>query len=248
MTMSIETLTPVLLTYMLAGLVKGAMGFGLPIVAIALLPMFVPVDTALALNAIVVIATNVNQIVQGGQYRDGLSVAWPLVLGMALAIPPTAILAAGLSADTLLLIVGVSVLIFIAISLVNPALSVPQVWRRPAGLGFGLLGGIVGALTSAPAAALAPYMIALHLPRPVYITALGYLLTGFGVIVALSYASVDILHASHVLPALASVPIAIAGMWIGDRWARRLANETFRRAVLALLAVLAIALIRRSLG
>ncbi|MEM9060588.1 MAG: sulfite exporter TauE/SafE family protein [Pseudomonadota bacterium] len=246
--MSVETLSPVLLTYFLAGLVKGAMGFGLPIVAIALLPLFVPVDTALALNAIVVIATNVNQIVQGGRYREGALVAWPLVLGMLIAIPPTAILAAGLSADTLLLIVGVAVLIFIAISLLNPALEVPQAWRRSAGVGFGLIGGVVGALTSAPAAALAPYMIALHLPRPVYITALGFLLTGFGVIVGVSYASVDILDASHVLPALVSVPIAIVGMWIGDRWARRLANETFRRAVLALLAVLAVMLIRRSLG
>lgn len=248
MIVSSELLALVVLVYLLAGLVKGALGFGLPMVSIALLPLIVPVDTALALNAIVVVATNLQQIFQSRQIREGFSYAWPLVLGMAIAIPPTAMFAARLPGDTLLLIVGVSVLVFIAISLLNPALSIAQRWRRPWGIGFGLLGGMVGAITSAPAASLVAYIIALQLPRPVYMTTLGILLCSFGVIVGASYAWVSILDLSHIAPAFISVPIAILGMWIGDRWARRLANETFRRAVLAMLAIVAMVLIRRSLG
>lgn len=248
MAFSLEQLVPVVLVYLMAGLVKGALGFGLPMVSIALLPFFVPVNTALALNAIVVIATNLQQIVQGGRYHEGIRFAWPLVLGMCIVIPPTAMFAAGLSGETLLLIVGVAVLIFIAASILNPALRIPERWRKPCGVGFGLLSGAIGALTSAPAAAFVAYMLALQLPRPVYMTTLGIVLSSFGVIIAVSYAWVSIMTASHVLPALLSIPIAIAGMWVGDRWAKRLASETFRRAVLALLAILALMLIRRSLG
>lgn len=248
MVFSLELLPPVILVYLLAGLVKGALGFGLPMVAIALLPLFVPVDTALALNAIVVIATNFQQVVQGGQYREGTLYAWPIVLGMAIAIPPTAVFAAGLSSETLLLIVGVSVLVFIATSIFNPTLSIAERWRKPWGIGFGIVSGTVGAITSAPAAALVAYMIALQLPRPVYMTTLGIILCCFGVIVGTSYAWVSILDTSHFAPALISIPMAILGMWVGDRWARRLASETFRRAVLAMLAILAMVLIRRSLG
>ena len=240
-------LAPVLLIYLLAGLVKGAMGFGLPLVAISLLPLVVPVETALALNAIVVVVTNLQQVVQGGQYRAGFTNAWPLVVGMIIAIPPVAFLAAGLDSDTLLMIVGTAVLVFIAASVINPRLALPARLHKPAGLAFGVVGGVVGALTSAPAAVMAPYMLALHLPRPDYMTAFGMVLSSFGLIVGASYAAVSILDWSHFGPGLISIPVAIAGMWAGDRWARKLATETFRRAVLVLLAVLAVVLIRRAL-
>ncbi len=248
MNLSAELLLPVVLIYLIAGLVKGAMGFGLPLVAIALLPLVVPVETALALNAVVVVVTNLQQILQGGRYRDGVLYAWPLVLGMAVAIPPTAIFAAALPGETLLLIVGVSVLIFIVASVLNPSLAIPTQLRKPAGIGFGVLSGVVGALTSAPAAAFVAYMVALQLPRPVYMTTLGIVLSSFGLIVGAPYAWVSILDFSHLTPGLISVPVAIVGMWIGDRWAKKLANETFRKAVLTLLAVLAAILIRRALA
>ncbi len=248
MSSSPELLLPVILTYLIAGLVKGALGFGLPLVAIALLPLVVSVETALALNAIVVVATNLQQIVQGRQYREGFRFAWPLVLGMAIAIPPAAAFAAALPGDTLLLIVGISVLVFIAASILNPALAIPQHLQKVTGVAFGLLSGIVGALTSAPAAAFVAYMVALQLPRPVYMTTLGIVLSSFGVIVGGAYAWVSILDSSHLAPGLISVPVAVLGMWIGDRWAKRLASETFRKAVLILLAVLAVILIRRALA
>lgn len=243
-----NTLIPVILIYLLAGLVKGAMGFGLPLVAIALLPLVIPVEVALSLNAIVIVITNLQQIVQGGRYREGIAAGWPIILGMAIAIPPVALVAAGLSAQTLLLIVGIAVLGFIAASLLNPALSIPQGWQQRAGFLFGLLGGCLGALTSAPAAIVAPYVLALHLPRPVYMTMLGMVLSSFGLFLGLAFAWVSIFKLSYFGPGLISVPIAILGMWIGDRWARKLASQTFRRAVLALLAVIAIVLIRRGLG
>lgn len=245
--MEADLLFPVLLIYLLAGLVKGALGFGLPLVAISLLPLVVPVETALALNAIVVVVTNLQQVVQGGKYRAGFTNAWPLVLGMIIAIPPAAFLAAGLDSNTLLLIVGAAVLAFIAASVINPTLALPERLHKPFGLAFGVIGGIVGAMTSAPAAVMAPYMLALHLPRSEYMTAFGMVLSSFGVIVGASYAAVSILDWSHFGPGLISIPVATLGMWVGDRWARKLANATFRRAVLVLLAALAVVLIRRAM-
>ena len=40
---------------------------------------------------------------------------------------------------------------------------------------------------------------------------------------------------------------ALIGMWLGNRWAKRLPLETFRRIVLVLLGMLACLLIRRAL-
>lgn len=245
--METTTLATVLAIYLAAGLVKGAMGFGLPLVSIGMLPFVVPIETALALNAIVVVLTNVQQIAQGGAYRAGFRAAWPVIAAMALTVPLGAWLAAWLTAQTLLLVLGVSILIFLAVSLTTPRLAIAPEWRVPAGGLTGSAAGIVGALTSAPGAIFVMYMVSLQTERPVYMTGLGLIMASFGVFVTASYALTDVMRVEHVAPALISVPAAILGMVLGNLSARKLAAETFRRIILALLAVLAILMIRRAL-
>lgn len=244
---SIETLAPILGVYLAAGLVKGAMGFGLPVVAVALLPFFVPVETALALNAGVIFATNLQQIRQGGQYRAGLRAGWALMLGMVVMVPVGAQFAAGLDARVLTAILGALILLFVVSSFLNPALKVPHGWENRTGFAMGLVSGVVGGLTSAPGPVFVAYVVSLHLARPVYITALGFIMALFGLIAGLSYAALGVLGREHVLAILVSVPVAMIGMWIGDGWARRLALATFRKWVLALLGVLALVMIRRAI-
>lgn len=241
-------LAPILGVFFLAGLVKGASGFGLPVIAVGLLPFFAPVETALALNALVIVATNLQQIRQGGAYREGFSAAWALILGMALMVPVGALFAADLPARTLLLILGGFILLFVVSSLVNPALRTPPGWKNRTGFLTGLLSGFIGGLTSAPGPIFVAYIVSLHLTRPAFMTGLGFIMACFGTFAALSYAAVGVLRAEHVLPGLAAIPVAVLGMWVGNAWARRLAGETFRRAVLILLGIIGLMLIRRALG
>lgn len=242
-----QIMLAVLAIYLAAGMVKGAMGFGLPIVAVTLLPFVVPVNTALALNAIVLVITNLQQIRQGGEYRKGVVAAWPLAAGMLVGVPIGAVLAADLDQDTLILTLGCFVLVFVAMSAASPALSVPTRWHRRAGLGTGVVSGIVGALTSAPGSIFVMFMVSLRLDRPVFITALGMVMAMFGTAAAVSYAITGTLGPQHLVPGLAAAPPAILGMWLGNRWASRLGAQAFRNAILLLLAFLAIMMIRRSL-
>lgn len=230
---------------MLSGAVKGALGFGLPLVSIALLPLFVPIETALPVNALVLILTNVQQVAQNGAHRAGLTVAWPVIAGVAVTILPAAFFAASIEPDTLTVVVGVLVLIFCALSVATPRLTISARLQLPAGLFFGALGGVLGALTSAPAAAFVTYIVTLKLPRAVYMTALGYVMLAFGCLAALAYSRVGMLTADHIAPAAAGIVAAIAGMAIGDRVAKRMPAETFRKIVLAVLATLALTMIVR---
>lgn len=246
MTLDPVSLAPVLAVYLIAGVIKGAMGFGLPVVAVALLPFFVPIDMALALNAVVILLTNLQQIRQGGAPREGLRAAWALMLGMTLMVPVGAMFVVGLDKSLLVMIIAGFVLAFVMLSFFNPAFRTPPDWANRIGFGTGLLSGIVGGLTSAPGPIFVMYVVSLHLSRPVFMTALGFIMALFGAMVALSYIWVGLLRWEHATPALLSVPLAMLGMWLGDRWARRLPLETFRKAVLILLGVLALALIRRA--
>lgn len=237
----------VLAIYLVAGLVKGALGFGLPLVAVTLLPFVLPVETALALNAVVIVVTNAHQVMQAGQIRPGLRVALPLCLGAVLTIPLGAIFVAGISARDLMAVLGTLVLMFVLLSFARPTLRTPERWWRPVGFGVGLISGIVGALTSSPGSVFVTYVVSLHLERQIYMATLGLIMSLFGAMLAASYASVGLLQWQHIgLGAVATVP-GILGMIAGNAWARRLPLRRFRQVVLAILGLLAVVMIRRAL-
>ncbi len=242
-----EFLALTLLIYFVAGFVKGAIGFGLPVVAITLLPFFVPVETALALNALVIMTTNLQQIFQAGGAREGFRAAWPMMLGMALMVPVGALFTVGISTSALMTILGSFVLLFVVASFVNPALRVPRGWERRIGFGMGLVSGFVGALTSSPGPIFLMYIVSLHLGRSVYMAALGFIMSLFGFVVTASYVWVGVVRWEHVPPgALATVP-AVLGMWLGNASGKRLGVATFRKSVLVLLGCLAVLMIERAL-
>jgi uncharacterized protein len=243
-----EFLAFILAIYFFAGFVKGALGFGLPVVAITLLPFFVPVETALALNALVIMTTNLQQIFQAGGTRDGFRAAWPMMLGMALMVPVGALFTVGIPASALMTILGSFVLLFVVASFLNPALQVPRGWERRIGFGMGLISGFVGALTSSPGPIFVMYVVSLHLVRPVFMAALGFIMSLFGVVVTASYIWVGVVRWEHVAPGvLATVP-AVLGMWLGNASGKRLGVDAFRKVVLTLLGFLAVLMIERALS
>lgn len=243
-----ELLALILAVYLAAGFVKGAMGFGLPVVAVTLLPFLVPVETALALNALVILSTNVQQIFQAGATRAGLMAAWPMMLGMAMMVPVGARFTVGIPTPALMIILGSFVLLFVASSFLNPALRVPRGWERRIGFGMGLVSGFVGALTSSPGPIFVMYVVSLHLARPVFMAGLGFIMTLFGIVVTGSYIWVGVVRWEHVPTGLLATVPAILGMWLGNVVGRRLGVEAFRRIVLILLGFLAVLMIRRALA
>jgi uncharacterized membrane protein YfcA len=242
-----EFLAIILGVYFAGGFVKGALGFGLPLITIAILPFLVPVETALAMNALVIMTTNLQQIFQGGGTREGLKAAWPMMLGMALMVPVGALFTAGISTAALMTILGSFVLLYVIASFVNPALRVPRGWERRTGFGMGLVSGFVGALTSSPGPIFVMYVVSLHLARPVFLTALGFIMSLFGFVVTASYIWVGVLQWEHVPPGVLATLPSVLGMWLGNVSGRRLGVATFRRIVLAILGLLAVLMIRRAL-
>lgn len=234
--------------YVLAGTVKGAMGFGLPVVSITLLPFLIPVETALAYNSVVILLTNLQQIRQAGEWRGGVAAAWPMMVGMAIMVPVGALFTIGISTSTLMTILGGFVLLFVVSSFLNPSLRIPAGWEKPMGFGMGLLSGFVGALTSSPGPIFVMYVVSLHLARPVYMSALGFIMSLFGIVVAASYAWVGILRWEHLALGLLCIIPSMTGMWLGNKWAKRLPMERFRQIVLGMLGVLACLMIRRAIG
>ena len=241
-------LAAVLAIFLMGGFVKGALGFGLPIATISVLPLVIPVDMALAINTVVQPVTNLGQLFGSGQALASVRRFWPMTVTLAAGVAIGASFVKALEAETLLTILGLFVMAFTAVSLRGLALPVPRRHERAAGLGAGLAAGVIGALTAANGPVFVMYLLGLRLGRQEFRGALGFLFIVSGALIAGGFWTVGVLDAGRAALAVLCIPTAFLGMWAGDRAAGRLPAETFRMAVLVALFGLGASFVARGAG
>src|SRR5690242_13748674 len=109
-----------------AGTTKGIIGIGLPIVAVPLLSMVVPLPTAVAAPAIPLLVTNLSQAATGDPIPVVLKGLWPILAGTFAGIVAGVYLLTGLSPDLLKPVVGVALIGVAALMLLAPKLVCPD--------------------------------------------------------------------------------------------------------------------------
>lgn len=238
----------ILAALFLGGMLKGATGAGVPVVAVPVMAAFFDVRLAV----IIMVTPNlVSNIWQLRQYRGhhiaggfGLRLAGA---GAAGALIGTVMLATLPVAALTLLLAGV-VMLYIAMRLALPqfrlGLAAANRVVLPLGLAAGVLQGAGG--ISAPISV--SLLNAMRLERPVFIATISAFFA------AMSAAQLPALFAYGlmtptllVLSAVALLPL-FAGMPVGAWLARHMSARTFDRLVLGLLCVLALRLIYVALG
>lgn len=234
--------------YVIGGFVKGGLGFGMPLVTMAIMPAFLPVDLALALNAVVLPTSNIVQIARAKATGETLRRFWPVILGIAAGVPVGALFVDAVDDKLLMAIIGGFVLAFTALSMVNARLDLPAGADRGAALFTGVLAGVVGALTTASGPIVVIYLVSARTERRLMLSALGVFFLVIGVLVVGSFFLIGILDLTRFLTALVCLIPASLGMWLGDRLMGRAKPEAFRKAVLIGLGVLSLNLILRGLG
>lgn len=232
----------------LAGLVKGVIGLGLPAIAIGLLSLVMPPVQAAALMIVPNVATNVWQFAVGPSVRKLSVRLWPMMLGIvAGCLAGAGLLALARSGQGAALLGG-ALVIYAGLGLLAVRPQVPR--RAEAWLGP-LVGAATGAMTAATGVFVVPsvpYLQALGLDRDDLIQALGltFLVATLALAVVLSGAGLfDAAVAASSLLALAP---ALAGMLIGSRLRSRLSQAAFRLCFLWGLLALGSYLILRTLA
>ncbi len=229
-----------------AGLVKGLIGIGLPLITVPALSLFVSVPQAIAIMSLPILVTNGYQALGSGELPAVGRRFWPLLAALLIGVALGANLLVRLDARALYTVLGAAVIVFGAVNLANPRFTLGRAQERwvspPVGFGAGLLGG----LSNFFGPPIILYFVALRLPRETFVAAVGLafflgalplygLLIGFGV-----YGRAEALaSAAALLPVL-------AGMRLGERLRRRVPQEAFRRLVIALLIVIGLNLLRRA--
>ncbi|MCR8824937.1 sulfite exporter TauE/SafE family protein [Pseudosulfitobacter koreensis] len=233
---------------LLAGFVKGVVGFAMPMIFVSGLSTFLAPDLALAMLLLPTLATNGVQALRQGPRAAWASITkfrtYMIVGGIVLVL--SAQLVSVLPMQVMLLIIGVPVTGFALMQIVGWTLKLngqSTVFEVVIGTVAGFLGGISGIWGP---------------PTVMYLTALGTekheQMRAQGVIYGLGAVSLvgahvgsGVLNAATWPLSAAMVVPALLGMVCGSRVMDRIDQVLFRRATLFVLLVAGVNLVRRAL-
>lgn len=221
---------------LLAAFTQGVTGFGSGLVAMALIPLFLPLRDAVPIVALLSLATNSSIMFQMRHHIERRKVL-PMVLGALIGVPIGVYALKTLDAGLLKLVLGsilVGYVIYAFTGGDRRRWTVGDWWGLPAGTLGGVLGGAFN--TSGP-------------PVIVYVTlkdwdkdAIKASLQVFFVSISLTAIPAHILagniHTKHLPMAGVALPTLLLGVWVGAKVYDRIDSDAFRKVVLVGLAIM----------
>lgn len=237
------TITIITSTFLLAGLVKGVIGLGLPTISLGLLVATFDLTTAMTLLIVPSFATNLWQAFAGSPVMVLVRRLWPFLLLATITVWTGSIALEKIDLSLLSMLLGGLLIIYSLLSLsgFQPGIS-PQKerWAAP------LLGGINGILTGMTGSFVVPgvmYLQSIGLSRDQLVQAMGLLFTVSTLALAVSLQYRNFTTGQLNLASLAAVLPAALGMWLGQRIRQKLSEQIFRKIFFISILILGVYLI-----
>lgn len=236
----------VMFVFFLAGIIKGVVGFGLPLFAVSVLASVISLPAAIAANVGPSLVTNVRQAFRGPYLVMLIKRLWPFL------VPAIALTWVGIAIQVRVnpaypgLVLGTLAVVFAAVSFSKVQLSLKPQHEKPIGVLVGIVNGVVTGITGI-----------FVLPGGLYIQALGFsrdeLVQALGLLFLVSTIAIGGIFVAKSLmtPGLAALSFlaifpSVAGMSIGERLRSRISEAMFRKLFLAGIAVIGVSLILRN--
>ncbi|MBV6290034.1 sulfite exporter TauE/SafE family protein [Pseudomonas aegrilactucae] len=219
----------VVITFVLAGAVKGVIGLGLPTVAMGLLGLAMPPAQAAALLIVPSALTNLWQLAAGGHLGALLRRLWPLLVMIFIG---TLLGSAWLGIDSgawAVHALGGALLVYALYGLCHPGLHLAarhEPWLGPLS---GLVTGIITAATGVFVIPAVPYLQALGLNRDQMVQALGLAFSVSTLALAMGLAGQGVLGGEALGASLLVLAPALLGMLLGQWLRQRISAALFKR-------------------
>ncbi|WP_439574231.1 sulfite exporter TauE/SafE family protein [Phreatobacter sp.] len=232
------TLAIATVVFILAGLVKGVIGLGLPTIAVGLLSLAMAPAQAAALMLVPSLITNVWQIAAGPNLWPLTRRLATLLIGIAVGTVAGSGIITGAHAGHASVALGIVLMIYAGFGLspLRPRLpAAAEPWLSPV---VGLATGVVSAGTGIFVMPSVPYLQAIGLEKDDLVQALGITFLVATVALGLGLAREGVLPASVAFASLLMLLPALAGMWLGQALRARISPAAFRTVFLVGLLLL----------
>ena len=231
-------LSIVVLALLLAGTAKGIVGFGIQVVALAILTLALDLLTAMAITLAPAIASNLWQALAGRATAELMSRLWPFLLAVALAVFVGALLLKRVDMAWLTALLGLVLLAYAGLGLGDFRFAVARTGENWLGPLFGAANGLIMGMTGSSVVPGTFYLQAIDLDRDRLVQAMGMLYIVSALALLLAMRSQDLLSLELGVYGILAIPPALTGMLIGQRIRTRLPEPLFRRIFLAALLLL----------
>jgi len=232
--------------FLLAGVVKGSSGLGLPTTALGLATLFLAPRTAIAVLMLPLLLTNAWQLYRAGDVRAAAKRYLPFIIAMVVFVWLTVQISARVDDQVLLAFLGISILSFVVINATKFAPHIPSRFDRLAQIIAGVVAGIFGGFTSVWAPPLAIYLTARDVKKEEFVRASGLIFFLGSVPLVLGYIKQGYLTADlSLISAMMLIP-TFAGFWIGERLRGKMSEQAFRKLVLFIFFLMGLNLLRRA--
>jgi uncharacterized membrane protein YfcA len=222
--------------FLIAGMVKGIVGLGLPTIAMALLCLVMPPLDAAALMVVPATVTNIWQMFAGPAFLPLARRLAFLLLGVAAGTFATiGVLARGSGAIASVLL-GVVLVAYAIYGLLVARIQVDRKHERVLSPIMGAVAGLLNGATGVFVVPSAPYLASLKMSKDELIQSVG--MVAFTAPIALGAALLFAGKYSAANMSFIGLLPAVGGMYIGLRLRNRLNPEVFRRCFLIGLALI----------
>lgn len=229
-------------------MVKGLLGMGLPLVAIALMSIVIEPRVAIPFVLASGLVLNLVQFLQMGRLGAVARRYTLFALAGALSVWGGTELLFAIDQRIIEVLLGLIVCVYVVINVIRIPPALPRVWEARLAIPVGLALGVIQGATGSLAAPLAAWWQVLGLKKDEFVQASGYVLFIIVVPWAVSLAAkgavswrVAAISAGLLIP-------AGLGMLIGGRIRARVPEERYRNLILVLLFLAGIGLFAKGLA
>lgn len=218
--------------YLLAGIVKGLLGLGLPTTAITFMTFVMSPIQAIAINLLPMFLTNIWQFSRAGDKINLVKRYGYFAASLSLSILWFSFYTSRLSSSALQIIVALAVILFAVYNLTQKSIILPpdkdKLWQ----ILFGFAAGLIGAFTSMWAVPLVIYLLSRDLSPKQFVDAAGFLLLVGCLPLSIGYIATGIVTSDVWLPAIAASLCAWCGFQLGEHLRLYVNGALFKRLLL----------------
>jgi len=227
-----SVMAAVVCSLIVAGLLKGIIGVGMPIVALPLLSLFIDIKPAAMLLSMPLIFSNLPQALEGGKTGQCLLQLTPVLLGMVPGLFLGVRILLALDANVAKIIAGLVLIGAGLVTLLAPKLELPSRQVFPAGITFGFFGGILGGIAAMAGPLVFIFLLAKGLHGKAFTKEASlYLVVSAGLLAIFLTAGRQFSWVDVLVSTAAMLPVAL-GMYAGQHLRDTIATETFKKLVL----------------
>jgi uncharacterized membrane protein YfcA len=245
MNLDLFELAVVVVVFIVAGVVKGAIGVGLPTIAMGLLGALMAPSRAAAILIVPALLTNVWQMWDGPALIALLRRLSPMLICALLGTLPAAGLLTEANARLTTGLLGAVLMAYALTALLGVHFKVSRRAEPALGPLMGLTTGLINGATGVFVIPGVPYIQALDLGRDELVQALAISAFVSSVALALGLGFNHGLGGAIAVPAAAALTAAFAGMAIGKALRSKLSARVFRKTVLVGLLALGGSMVAR---